>query len=212
MPTASQIIESVDAISNDFKSLAFAWHLAAAGVFVFVAAGWIPGVRAIGRLLSLPFISVSALAWYTGNPFNGLMFAMLSSVLFAIASSLPREPAIAGTLLEVMIGTLLAITGWMYPHFLRADSALQYFYESPFGLIPCPTLSLAAGVTLAAGGLSRSWSLCLAFMLTLYGIAGVTMLKVPLDAVLLIGAVALWRRGAQSVRIRARVRDFSSVP
>jgi len=85
-------------------------------------------------------------------------------------------------------------------------------YESPLALIPCPTLAFAAGVTLAAGGLSRSWSLCLAFVSTFYGLVGVAILKVPLDAVLLVGAAALWRRGASSVRIRARVRDFSSVP
>jgi len=105
---------------------------------------------------------------------------------------LGREPA------ELRSGALLAAAGaligfgWVYPHFLQTDTWLSYLYAAPAGLIPCPTLAVVIGASLAIGGLgSVAWSGVLCAMGAFYSLFGALHLGVDLDWVLLAGAVAL---------------------
>lgn len=80
--------------------------------------------------------------------------------------------------------------GLIYPHFIKPDSFLGYFYESPAGLIPCPTLSILIGFALIFNGFgSQSISLLLIILGLFYGIFGVLKLKVAIDLFLLFGAL-----------------------
>ena len=91
-----------------------------------------------------------------------------------------------------MPGVLLVAFGWTYPHFLKAESWTAYVYATPFGLLPCPTLSTAIGVTLVFGVLrSAPWSTVLAVAGITYGAIGVFSLGVTLDYGLLAGATVL---------------------
>lgn len=47
--------------------------------------GWRPSNRIVDYLFTAPLLSVSALAWASGNPFNGATFAALA--LFLIGNS-----------------------------------------------------------------------------------------------------------------------------
>ena len=79
--------------------------------------------------------------------------------------------------------------GWTYPHFLNVANPLEYFYAAPTGIIPCPTLSIIIGFTLALGGLrSRSWCLVLAAVGFYYGFFGALWLGVKVDWILLLAA------------------------
>src|SRR6185436_17593131 len=105
--------------------------------------------RLAAYLLGLPVISVSMFSWLGANPFNGAVFGLLASAMMIVARRLPSEPVPRETTPFLAPGALLIVFGWMYPHFVQAGSWLTYVYAAPFGLLPCPTLSVVLGLTLA---------------------------------------------------------------
>jgi hypothetical protein len=75
---------------------------------------------------------------------------------------------------------------------VRTDSWTTYIYASPFGILPCPTLSVVIGITLLFPDLrSRSWTTSLAVASLLYGAIGVFRLGVVLDWGLLLASATL---------------------
>jgi hypothetical protein len=107
----------------------------------------------------------------------------------------------------VASGVALVVFGGTYPHFIRTDSWTTYLYASPFGILPCPTLSTVIGVTVIFSNFgSPSWSTALAGVGLVYGAIGVFKLGVVLDSGLLlasgvlVAAVARDGAGWRSVR------------
>jgi hypothetical protein len=92
----------------------------------------------------------------------------------------------------MVIGILMIVFGLVYPHFISSDSFIKYFYASPVGLIPCPTLSILIGFLLVYNGFG-SHSLTFTFIVfgLFYGIFGVLKLAVYLDIFLVFGTIAL---------------------
>lgn len=212
MPTPEQITESLTTIANHSTPLAFAWHLAFATAILFVAAGWRPGRQTAALLLTLPCWSVAAVAWHYGNPFNFAMVGTVGLALTMIAMRLSRQEPTRASHFNQFAGVALIAFGLVYPHFLHAASWLAYAYESPFGLIPCPTLAVIAGTSLLANGFGRrAWMLCIALAAGFYGAFGVAVLGVEIDAALLaavlpVGVMA-WRAPAGT--FPDRTGDFS---
>jgi hypothetical protein len=192
MPPREAILEGLVTIANDWRTYAVAWHLVVAGLFLAVWVGRRPTNHVLERLLALPLMSVSGLAWISGNPFNGTMFAILALMLVGAARRLPEHAIDRAPRTLLTSGALLVGFAWIYPHFLRADSWTEYLYAAPLGLLPCPTLSAVIGLALMFN-LSRStvWSAVLAGAGLLYGTIGVFRLGVTLDYVLLAGATIL---------------------
>lgn len=191
MPAPDQILNALTALANQWKPLAIAWHLYFA-VLVGLVITLRPSRRLMGILLSLPLISVSVLAWYSGNPFNGALFAVAAIALIVLAARLPDERVQVAPAWIAGAGAVMFVFGWLYPHFLDTTSFLPYLYAAPVGLVPCPTLSIVIGAALMLHGLeARSWSLVLAATGIFYGIFGALRLGVTIDFVLLIGALVL---------------------
>jgi hypothetical protein len=192
MPSPHEILDGLEAVASDWRTVAIVWHVVLGAGLVALGVGWRPGRRLTGTLLAIPLASVSALAWQSGNPFNGTTFAVIAAALAGVALSLPHAPIRISTPWLVIPGLFLVVFGWVYPHFLQTDSWAPYLYASPLGLIPCPTLSAVTGVALVIGGLgSRSWSLILSGSGVLYGLIGWLRLGVTIDTVLLVGATTL---------------------
>jgi hypothetical protein len=97
---------------------------------------------------------------------------------------------------------------------------MTYLYASPFGILPCPTLSTVIGLTIISSNFSSvAWSAALAAAAVVYGAIGVFRLGVVLDAGLLLASgalgvavardAALWRsvRADRSERCRALPGD-----
>jgi hypothetical protein len=191
--TADRILTWATAVANDWRWLAISWHLAlAALVVLLVIRPRTVSTRALGIFLVAAVTSVAIVASATGNMFNGLTFLILASLLLRIAVRLPPAPVIGVATGSRVAGTALVAFGWVYPHFLETDTWTAYTYASPFGLLPCPTLSVVAGLTLLVGGLqSSSWSVFVSFAGVLYGSIGVFVLGVLLDIWLLAGASLL---------------------
>ena len=192
MPTPEQIHRSLSDIANSWQLIAILWHL----FFGLIAIGLIKGARPTKRftgiLLILPLLSVSALAWLSGNPFSGIVFAASGAVLFCIALRLPASGVKVARWWATVPGVLLVVFGWGCPHFLDTMSLLPYVYAAPTGLIPCPTLSIVIGFSLLLGCLgSRAWSVILGATGIVYGLLGALYLSLTLDWVLVMGALIL---------------------
>ncbi len=192
MPSAETILTGLTAIANEWRWLAILWHVFLGALLVTLFAGWRPSSRVMGYLLVAPLLSVSLLAWVSGNPFNGTVFAMLSATLAGAATRFPDTPVQLGSPAWIVPSAVLVVYGWTYPHFLRSDSWTTYLFASPFGIVPCPTLSVVIGLTLVFRTVrSSAWSTTLVVAGLLYGAVGVFRLDVQLDWGLLFGAATL---------------------
>lgn len=192
MATVESILSWATAVANDWRWLAMWWHIALAALVIALMSRCYPTRRLLGLVLALPVISVAVVASISRNPFNAISFTVLAVLLLRAALYLPQAtvlPASSGWLLP---GVGLLGFGWAYPHFLRTDTWTAYVYASPFGLLPCPTLSVVIGMTLIFGGFySMAWSVPLCAAGVLYGAIGVFLLQVPLDGWLLSGSILL---------------------
>ena len=170
--------------------LAIVWHMGLGGGVVALAAGWRPSNRVVAYLLVTPLVSVSAVAWAGGNPFNGAMFALLAAWLVAIASRISSYPVHMARPLLFVPAAMLVVFGWTYPHFLERNPWTANLYAAPMGLLPCPTLATVIGATVMLSLLdSTRWTVTLAIAGLLYGAIGVLGLEVNLDYGLLVGAL-----------------------
>jgi|SoiMethySBSTD1v2_1073268.scaffolds.fasta_scaffold01344_17 hypothetical protein len=192
MPSPDLILSWATTVANEWRELAIGWHAALALLALGLLAGWRPSNRFLALLLATPVASVSILAWISGNGFNAALFAALAVALVALAARLPEGRARTSTPGVVATGVLLVLVGWLYPHFVRVTSPLEYGYASPFGLLPCPTLAVVTGMSLVFATLqSRKWGGLIAVAGMLYGVIGVVALDVALDYFLFGGAVVL---------------------
>jgi hypothetical protein len=201
MPSPNAILGSLTAIANDWRWLAITCHILLGALLATLLSGWRPSVRLVGRLLVVPLFSVSLSAWLADNPFNGTVFAILAAVLVATTVGLPSAPIQLASAVWAAPGVALVVFGWTYPHFIRADSWATYLYASPFGVLPCPTLSTVIGTTLVFSNLgSTSWNTSLAGAGLVYGVIGVFGLGVVLDSALLFASAILGVAAARCAR------------
>lgn len=193
MPNREQILTGLTTAANHCVALAIAWHAVFLIAIIALAAGWRPSRRLAGLLLAAPLVSVSAVAWAFGNPFNGAVFAAASLALVVLAAARgSREPVSLAPRGWQLLGSALVAFGWVYPHFLVNHPALDYVVAAPLGVIPCPTLSAVSGAALMARGLqNRAWCGTLAAFSGFYAVFGIARLGVWLDVALLAGTIAL---------------------
>jgi len=192
MPSPEAILNLAATTANEYRMLAMGWHVFLGTFLAALLAGWRPSNRVAGYLIVAPVLSVGAVAWASGNPFNGATFAALALLQIGLATRLSSEPVDIASSFLLLVGTLLVAFGWTYPHFLTAAEWTAYTYAAPFGLLPCPTLSAVIGLTLVLGMLrSKVWSMTLAAAGFAYGAIGVFTLGVTLDFGLLAGATLL---------------------
>lgn len=192
MPKTEEIINGLQTIANDYSTFAIIWH----ALFYFLLAAlvfkWEPPNKLLGLLICLPLLSVAVLAWITGNPFNGVLFSVMTIMIFIFALRASNEPITVSQVPFMIIGILMIVFGLIYPHFINTNSFLKYLYASPVGLVPCPTLSILVGFLLLYNGLG-SQSLTLTFIVfgLFYGLFGAFKLSVYLDIFLILGSISL---------------------
>jgi hypothetical protein len=192
MPTSADILDSLSNITREWRPLAIVWHAAFALAAVMFWRKRSPR-RVVAVAIVLPLVSVSALAWWSGNPFNGTVFAVVAAVLLIATRGFEARAVAPASWHGVAAGTMLIAFGLAYPHFVAAESWWTYLYAAPFGLIPCPTIAVLAGVSLMFGVFgSRAWALTLGVVALAYGGIGVLALGVTIDVVLVAGAMFLF--------------------
>lgn len=192
MPSIEEILARLHELANTWRIAAIIWHFLFSAFIAALIAGARPSRRICGILLSLPFVSVSSIAWMSDNPFNGILFGVLSVVLIVVASRQSKEAVQIAPIWALFAGSGMIAVGWIYPHFLDTDNVLAYLYAAPTGLVPCATLSILIGFCLVLNRLnSGAYALILGITGIFFGITGVAQLNVSLDWALLLGAVIL---------------------
>lgn len=189
MPSSEDIVRGLGEIARGWPRLAVLWHLYFSVIVVALLAGYRASRRIMGVLLAIPLLSVSALSWEGGNPFNGTVFGLATVTLLVAAKRLGLEKVELASKPSVAAGTLLLAFGLVYPHFPTVGSVLSYLYAAPTGLIPCPTLSAIIGLALILGGFgSVLWPAILGVLGLFYGFYGAVTLGVSIDWILFAGA------------------------
>jgi hypothetical protein len=202
VPSAAHILESLTTIANKAVPLAVGWHVLLAIGGLLLLKGWKPSRRIAAALLTLPLISVGVLAWAFHNPFNGSVFLALALALLAASARVDKAGIRKGPPWVIGLGVLMAVFGWIYPHFLEGGSPLRYLYAAPTGLVPCPTLAIVIGLALIGDGIGTvRWSVLLGTAGTFYALFGTLGLGVRIDLLLLVGAAALIVRASWPVRV-----------
>ena len=192
MPSTEQLLAALKHIANAWRPLAVAWHVHFAVLAGMLVTGLRPPRLLTGVLLGLPLLSVSSVAWLSGNPFNGAVYALVAVLLIFFSFRLRSGRVRIAPPWLLVPGTLMFLFGWVYPHFLQTTSFLTYVYAAPVGIIPCATLTTVIGLTLALDGLdSRAFALTLGVPGLFYGFTGVGQVRVFIDVVLLLGAILL---------------------
>lgn len=192
MPKTQEIIASLHSLANDYSVVAIIWHILLYFLIASLIAKWNPSNKLLGVLICLPLLSVAVFAWIAGNPFNGTLFSLMAILIFIFSLKTSSETITLSTFPYYLVGILMIAFGLIYPHFLNTDSFIKYFYASPLGLVPCPTLSLLIGFVLLYNGLGSN-SISIAFIVfgLFYSIFGVFKLGVYLDLGLLFGTITL---------------------
>jgi hypothetical protein len=191
MPTPAEILAGLTAIAHQWTEVAIGWHVAVALALIALVLGWRPTQRTARALIAILPGSAAAFALAYGNLFNGALLAATTIALVTLADR-DGDRAVGGALAPWRwSGAAMIAFGWAYPHF-GAGGAIAYLYAAPLGLVPCPSLSMAIGLALLAGGEgARAWRLVLAGVGAFYGAFGALRLGVTIDVVLLAGASAL---------------------
>jgi len=108
MPSREEILAGLSWAANEAFLLAVLWHVVIAGGAIAVALGWRPSRRLAGMMLSVPLVSVSAVALGVGNPFNALVFCVLAVALVLLALTaegrVTRGPSWAAAIGVGMLG------------------------------------------------------------------------------------------------------------
>lgn len=185
MPSSSVILSHLSYLSQTYIWLAILWHLAV--FIVMIRKGWRPKQRHAAQLLLLPLISVSILGWLHKNPFQGLVFLILTFILGLISFQLVNRPVSLHRKWTFPVGILALVYALVYPHFLEGKSAWLYLVAAPVGVVPCPSLSLVLGFSLLFSGFySRAWQAACAVVGLFYAAFGMFVLGVWLDLGLLL--------------------------
>jgi hypothetical protein len=191
MPTTQEILAGLTSIANDAVVAAVVWHQLIAVLFLWVASGWRPRRRLAIAMLAAPMVSVAAFALAYHNPFNAVLFLGGAVALLIVAARGGNERVLGATPWATALGLASIAFAWAYPHFLHTATWITYLYAAPVGLVPCPSLALAIGFALLAGGIDRRVAYVLGAFGLFYGVIGVVRFGVVLDVGLLAGAAGL---------------------
>jgi hypothetical protein len=190
MISSADILNSLQHAVNRFSKVAVIWHVVFYICIVVLISGWDPSNRFFIMLLSLPLLSVALIAWLSGNFFNGLVFTLVTG-LFIFSGSKVQGNLTSSTALFIIEGALMILFGLAYPHFINGK-LIKYFYASPSGILPCPTLSILIGFAFIYNGIgSDVVTITLMILGIFYGLFGMLKLAVQADLVLFIGSLTL---------------------
>ena len=131
MASVEQILSGLQSIATNFQWLGIIQHIL---VLIVVLLLW-KFRNGVGRFISLyialTFALVSFLAFsYTGNPFTGIVFAIVALLGLWEAFSPKMDYSLEGTLrIQVIIAVVAGFLGFWYPHFV--DNKLLALAVSP---------------------------------------------------------------------------------
>ena len=171
MPSPEQILNGLALTANNFYIVSIIWHLLVLLFFIVLLSGRKLSNKQVMAFLTLPLLTTALFALMISNPFNGIVFSVITIILWFTIYNTPGELVALKWDAISFAGLAFILFGLFYPHFLEGNGYLQYLYKAPTGLIPCPTLSLVIGFTLLFHGFNhRKWMWYLSCLGLFYGI------------------------------------------
>jgi hypothetical protein len=101
MIKSEEIIAGLQAIVNNNVLIATLWYIAIYGLIISLLFNRNPSNKLMAILFCLPIVSVSVLAWFSGNPFNGSLFAVLAILIIIFGLKASSQPV---TLFDITWG------------------------------------------------------------------------------------------------------------
>lgn len=192
MPTTQEILDNLQAIVNDYRLFALIWHAVIYMIIFALFTKRLPSNKLFTLILCFPILSVALFAFLSGNPFNGILFSILAILILIFGLKATGQAISLSQLPFIATGIIMIVFGLVYPHFVETNSIITYLYESPVGLIPCPTLSMLIGFVILFNGFG-SLPVTISFTVygLFYGIFGVVKLGVVPDLFLIFGSILL---------------------
>ena len=190
MPTPEEILSLNEYLANRYVAIAVMWHVIIVFLLAFQMHRKQTGSHLYYGLTGVLFLSVSVLALTVLNIFNFLVY-FIPSLLLIRKSILTRGPDLKLSKSTVFSASayIFILTGLVYPHFLNSDFTI-YLVASPTGIVPCPTLLLASGISLLFVKPDHKLLLYILMPLNLvYGLIGIFILGVYIDALLVCAAI-----------------------
>ncbi|MGZ5191109.1 MAG: hypothetical protein ACXWCZ_08795, partial [Flavisolibacter sp.] len=194
MPSANDILKSLVFLARNYRDIAIIWHVVIYGLLLFLMlAKKMPSNRFVGCFLAIPLLSVSFFAWWSDNPFSGLLFLIVGILLFIFSLTAKSEEInLNPSYVFRATGIAILIFGMIYPHFLGPQLFI-YLYAAPIGIIPCATLLMISGFSLVfLLRQSLKWMVTLLTANLFYGLIGVFWLHVYIDIILLFASSVLF--------------------
>ena len=115
---SDDIINGLQGIVNNYSSVAIIWHVVLYAFIVALLARWLPTNKLFVLLMCLPLISVAIMAFTAGNPFNGILFSILTIHAFTFGLRAAGQPVQTSTHVFMVIGIVMIVFGLVYPHFI----------------------------------------------------------------------------------------------
>jgi hypothetical protein len=189
MPTANEILLSLQFLANKYVEMSIAWHVIIVFVIILAIYNKKINTKLYLGICGFLFLSVSLMAAIVMNPFNFLFFLLLA-IVFLRKSLLQVHSHLhfKRQTVSKVFAYLLILSGLIYPHFLGPE-ILVYFMAAPVGIIPCPTLLVTSGLTLLFTIPDIKLNYFLIPANVFYGAIGVFFLAVTLDIILLLAAI-----------------------
>ncbi len=199
MQSPEQILSGLQLIANRALTVATVWHIAIFMAALGLLAGWRPSRRLFTVTVALTVLSVAVVMWLHLQLWLGVVFSALAVVLGILALRTPAARTGRLPRWVLVLGIAMTALGLVYPRFLETGSFFWYLYAAPLGVLPCPTLAFAIGVTLlidnvGPGSGARVWALLVAAVGLFFGVVAVAKLGVWLDLGLVVGATGLAAR------------------
>ncbi len=193
MPSAAEVLARLTMAASQYVAVAIGWHIVVLTVsLALVTRRFLPSARAATLALTTPLVSVAVVGFLSHNSFNGVLFGAAAIVLALLAVRARGRDGTSSPPVGAAIGIGAIVLGVTYPHFVAAETVLDFFYAAPTGVVPCPTLLVVIGFALLGGGFgARAWSIVLAAFGLFFGLTGVLWLGVTLDVALVVAASAL---------------------
>ncbi len=191
------ILNYIQSVAGKYPVLSIALHVMVIALTILF---FIPAFKqkrfVYNGALSVLFTSVAVIACINDNPFNGGVFVILLG--FVIVEFFRRRNEIVtvsfsrhtwGTNVKNALCLAFIFLGLLYPHFVNV-SPILFIFLSPFGIIPCPTLTVTMGLlNLFYPRVSKGVYTATTLMALFYGITGVFLLQVYMDIPLMLIAV-----------------------
>ena len=119
MPSPEQILNGLALAANNFYIVSIIWHLLVLLFFIVLFSGRKLSNKQVMAFLTLPLLTTALFALMISNPFNGIVFSVITIILWFTIYNTPGELVALKWDAISFAGLAFILFGLFYPHFLE---------------------------------------------------------------------------------------------